>query len=308
MEQVKNLKDVINHFSNQQVCWEYLENMRWNGNPVCPFCNATKPYRLKDGKKFRCSSRFCKKDFNVLTRSVMENTKIPLSTWLAAIYLGTAHKKGISSCQLSRDLGITQKTAWFLLHRIREMVKPTDYKVLDEIVELDETWVGGKMKNKSKKIRKEIREGLRPEGKTPVFGMVKRDGGVILKAVKNADNETLRPIIREHVSPNSVIVTDGATYHEGLENDFKGHVIVNHSQQEYVNGMYHTNTIEGVFSIMKRGIYGIYHQISPKHLQRYCEEFSYRYSSRKITDGERFKNATSNIEGRITYNKLIEKQ
>ncbi|PWU00826.1 MAG: IS1595 family transposase [Bacteroidetes bacterium] len=305
MTQFKNIQELIVRFSDPKACLEYVEQMRWNGNPVCPHCGQNKPYRLKDGKTFRCKSKTCKKDFTVTTKTIFENSKIALSKWLIALYICTNHKKGISSCQLARDIGTTQKTAWFMLHRLREMVRPKAIPELSEIVEIDTTWVGGKEKNKSKKKRAQLESGERTPKKAPVFGMVERNGNSVLISVPDEQSETLRPLINAVVDKDSIIVSDAATVHYGLENEYKEHVIINHSNDEYAKGIYNTNTIEGAFSQLKRGIYGIYHQVSVKHLQAYCHEFAYRYNTRKIKDSERFELSMRNTEGRIKYKTLI---
>ena len=153
MAQLRNLKELMTNLSNEDVCRSFLEEMRWHGNPVCPHCGASKPYRLKDGKNFRCKNKECKKDFSVTVKTIFENSKIPLSKWVAAIYLLSAHKKGISSHQLARDLGLTQKSAWFVLHRVRYLLGIPEPEPLDNIVEVDETYVGGKFENMNWKKR-----------------------------------------------------------------------------------------------------------------------------------------------------------
>lgn len=305
--QFKNLKELMTRFSDDDVCRAYLEEQRWKGKPTCPHCGATRPYKLKDGKAYRCSSRFCKKDFSVTVGTMFENTKTPLSTWFAAIYLNMSHKKGISSCQLARDLGITQRTAWFLLHRIREMVKPKAEPVLTEHVMIDETYCGGKEKNKSKFKRLQLVNGERQVEKTPVFGLVQKGGLGVLRVVADAKGETLRPIINELIDKDATVVTDGATVHSSLEKEYKAHVIINHAAGEYARDGFTTNHIESVFALLKRTVYGTYHQVSPKHLQRYCTEVSHRYNTRKELDCIRFTGVLQNPNGRLTYAQLIGK-
>jgi transposase-like protein len=301
----KNLKDIMVKLADETVCRAYVENMRWGGNPVCPHCGESKPYRLKDGKNFRCRARTCRKDFSVTVGTIFENSKIPLSTWIAAIYLCTSSKKGVSSLQLHRQLGITQKSAWFMWHRIREMLAPKETAQLSDIVEVDETYVGGKWSNMHSKKRKALKESGK-DNKSGVMGLVQRDGKLCLKPI--GENDAFKDFVHKYVKPDAIVVTDAHLSYRGLEDTHKGHMIVNHSEGEYKVDIYHTNTIEGFFSILKRGIYGIYHQVSPKHLDRYCSEFSYRYNSRKLKDKDRFINVLSNPEGRLKYKQLIQRQ
>jgi transposase-like protein len=305
MQHFKNLKELISYFSDEKTCLDYLELQLWNGTPVCPHCGSERVYRLTDGKQFKCGNKkTCDKKFNVLTKTMYENTKLPLSVWFGAVYILTAHKKGISSYQLARDLGVTQKTAWFVLYRVREMVKVSNDITLDDCVQADETYVKGKAKNRHKSKRKLIAEGKLPESAGIVFGLVNERA--VMKVVPNAQKPTLEAVINK-VVPNkgTVMVTDGFTAYAGLEDIYKGHIIINHAQDEYKVGQYHTNTVEGLFSILKRGIYGIYHHVSAKHLQRYCEEFAHRYNSRKIKDADRFTLTIQQSRGRLKYADLI---
>lgn len=305
MQHFKNLKELITYFSDEKTCLEYLEQQLWDGKPVCPHCGSSRVYRLANGKQFKCGNKkTCDQKFTVLVGTIYENTKIPLATWFAAIYLLTAHKKGISSCQLARDLGVTQKTAWFINHRIREMVKISNVITLTDTVQIDETYVKGKAKNRTKKKRKMIADGIISDQPAIVFGMV--SDKAVMRVVPNAERDSLNPIINEVVQDTqAVIVTDGWTSYTGLDEQYKGHIIVNHAQGEYKVAGYHTNTVEGLWSLLKRGIYGIYHQVSPKHLQRYCEEFAHRYNSRDIKDSERFVRTVQQSKGRLKYADLI---
>ena len=171
----KNLKELMLKLSDEKVCRQYMEDMRWGGEPFCPHCNATKPYKLKDGKTYRCKEKTCKKDFTVTVGTVFENSKVALSTWIAAMYLITAHKKGISSLQLGRDLGITQKTAWFINHRIRHIMGEPYEQPLANVVEVDETYCGGKFANMNRGRRKKLQESGK-DNKTGVMGLLERDG------------------------------------------------------------------------------------------------------------------------------------
>jgi transposase-like protein len=303
MLEFKNLKDLMTKLSDEKVAREYVEEMRWGGNPVCPHCGAFKPYKLKDGKTYRCKEKTCKRDFTVLVGSIFENSKIPLSTWMAALYILTGHKKGISSLQLSRDLGVTQKTAWFMTHRIRLIMGEPETETLDSMVEVDETYVGGKFANMNRGKRKEMQKWGR-DNKVAVMGMVQRDGKAKLTVI---GANTFKDVVRENVDNSAVVITDTHLAYVGLAQEYTAHLTVNHSQSQYRDGLAYTNTVEGFFSSLKRSIYGIYHSVSPKHLERYCKETSYRYNTRKISDKERFNLTLQNVEGRLKYKNLIQK-
>lgn len=223
---------------------------------------------------------------------------------MGAMFLVTAHKKGISSLQLARDMGITQKTAWFVLHRIRHMVGDPAPAPLDNIVEIDETYVGGKLPLMNRKRRKKWQD-LNIDNKTAVMGFLERDGKARLTII---NGDTFKDKVRENVKPDAVIMTDTHLSYQGLAFEYAGHGTVNHPQGQYRDGIAYTNGVEGFFSCLKRSIIGCYHQVSPKHLQAYCEETSYRYNTRKTTDKERFINTLQLTEGRrLTYNNLIKK-
>jgi transposase-like protein len=249
MQHFKNLKELMSYFSDEKTCLDYLEMQLWNGTPVCPHCGSEKVYRLANGKQFKCGNKkTCDRKFNVLVGTIYENTKIPLSTWFAAIYLLTAHKKGISSCQLARDLGVTQKTAWFLLHRIRLIIGDPNPEPLEFLVEADETYVGGKFENMNKTKRKKWQDSGR-DNKTAVMGIVQREGKAKLKVI---GNDTFKDVIRENVDTSAVLVTDSHKSYVGLNEEYAGHESVNHSQGEYKRDIFYTNTVEGFFSILKR--------------------------------------------------------
>ncbi len=305
MQQFKSLPDLLNHFQDEKTCRDYLVQQRWNGKPVCVHCgNMDKIYVIENGKRFKCSA--CKQKFSVTVGTVFEHIRIPLYKAFAAIYLATAHKKGISSCQLARDLGITQKSAWFVLHRIREMLQDKQPDILKGTVELDESFVGGKNKNRHANKKVPESQGRSTKDKTPVFGLIERGGKLITQVVPDTKAKTLKPIVAELVQKGAIVVTDEWGAYNGLNKDFS-HEVVKHNQGEYVVGTSHTNTIEGFWSLFKRGIYGIYHHASPQHLHRYCNEFSYRYNTRGINDRERFSHSLTKLDGKLTYKQLIAK-
>src|ERR1700749_3597781 len=242
-----NLTECIDYFKDEATCVAYLEQQRWGGTPACPFCGVVDPYRTNRG--FKCRDKQCGKKFTVKVGTVYENSKIPLRTWLTAYYLCLSSKKGISSLQASRQLGITQKTAWFLLHRIREMLKDKAPQMLRENVQIDETYVGGSAKNKHKsKLAKLKREqegkGLqgRSDTKTPVFGIAETGGKVIVKVTDWVTKRKAQELIEKHVSEGSTMVTDGYAMYAflGKDDQFK-HVMVDHKAGQYVNSGFHTN-------------------------------------------------------------------
>ena len=299
MKAFKSILEFQKHFNTDDKCRSFLEQQRWGGTPACPFCASTNATRIKGGKRFQCNEKECRKQFSVTVGTIAENTKIPLTKWFLAMYILSNHSKGISSLQLALWLNVTQKTAWYLNHRIREMLKDKAPVLLNGIVEVDETYVGGKISNRHVSKRKE-----NTDNKTMVFGAVEREGQVITKIVPNTKAEILVGAVKSNIEKGSIMVSDENASYAGLKKDYS-HVRVNHSKQEYVRGAAHTNTIEGFWSLLKRQINGIHHSVSPKHLQRYCNEAAYRYNNKNETQDIRFAQALANCEGKLTYNTLI---
>jgi transposase-like protein len=304
----KNLKDLFKKFPDEKTCVEYLIQQRWNGNIECPFCGATKVYTIEGGKRFKCADKFCNKKFSATVGTIYENNKVGLQTFFAALYLISSSKKGISSLQLSRQLGITQKSAWFVLHRIREMLKNKSTEVLSGTIEVDETYVGGKNFNRHKNKKHT------GDTKIPVVGILDREKGVRTFAVPDTNFDRVRALIANNMDTKAELITDKHSNYLGLKNmGYNNHTIIKKNRHNYITDNYitdsyfHTNNIEGYWSLLKRGIIGIYHQVSPKHLQRYCDEFAARYNTRKIADNERFELSVKNSEGRLKYNELIGK-
>jgi transposase-like protein len=303
LPEFKSIFDLIKAFPTEQSCIDHLERLRWNGNVVSPFDENSKVYKCA-GNKYKCKSTG--KYFNVRTNTIFDNTKIPLQKWFLALYVFSSHKKGISSHQLAKDISVTQKSAWFLLHRLRYAFDHPNFKAtVGNIVEIDECGIGGQSyyKHSNKKVKNE--EGATISGKTSVIGLRERGGNVKAMVVTDRSKETLLPIIYESVEPDSVLMTDEYPGYKDLANDFE-HYTVNHTAKEFVNQMAHTNGIENFWSHLKRGIDGIYHQISKEHLQSYIDEFTLRFNTRKFGTQNRFDFVLSAVAGkRLTYKKLI---
>jgi len=278
-----SLIDLVTTFTDEQSCIDHLTQLRWNGDIVSPFDASSKVYVCK-GNKYKCKNTG--KYFNVKTGTMFDNTKIKLQKWFMAIYLITSHKKGISSLQLSRDIKITQKSAWFMLQRIRACfgIDNNDDKLTGE-VEIDETYVGGKNKNRHESKKVKNSQGRSPKDKTPVVGMVQQEGKLIAKKVIDVKEGTITEIVAKNIDLNAKVYTDEYRGYNAVRRIYD-HQQVKHSAKEYVNGRVHTNTIEGFWSLLKRGIVGIYHFTSEKHLQRSVDEFVFRYNSRDLDEGQ----------------------
>lgn len=293
-----NLTDPI--FHNEEAAQAHIEASRWGGEPFCAHCGSTDVTRMAGKTQagmFQCND--CRDKFTVRTGSVMERSHVPLHKWLLATHLLASSKKGISAAQIARNIGVTYKTAWFLCHRIRAAMEgatgndPLGGK--DKVVEADETYVGGKAKNRAKR---------RPAPKKAVFALVERDGHVRSFHVANVNAKDLRALIVTNVDRSSHLMTDEAHVYTRVGREFNGHSVVNHSAKQYVTtgGFKHSNTAENFFSIFKRGVIGTYHHISEAHLGRYTAEFDFRYNTREMTDGERAAIALKGAIGkRLTY-------
>lgn len=308
-------------FTNEEAAREALEAVRWPNGPVCPHCGAVdRQARVEGVKKSHRPGlvycNHCKSTYTATVGTVFERSKIPLSKWWLACHLMSSSKKGISAHQLHRMLGITYKSAWFMAHRVREAMKqlnPTPFGGEGNVVEADETYVGGRDKNKHKHKRQHRRG--RPSGvddKQAVYSLVERGGSVRSFHIGKVTGDGLRQILAAQVKPETSLMTDEASTSMWVGREYPKHQTVNHAAGEYVRGEASTNTVEGFFSIFKRGVMGTYHHVSAQHLARYLAEFDFRYSNRSaigVEDIERAKRLVKGIEGkRLTYRRTNEER
>lgn len=306
MLQFKNIEQLKSTLKTQADCLRYYESIRFEEGYFCPHCRQEKHYKLKKEFSYRCANAECRKTFNVLTKTIFENTKIPLTTWFTTLFLASTLKKGISSLGLSELLGIRQATCWFMLHRIREGFREKAPKILEGEVEADGHFVGGEDKWKHQNKKKKDGRGRRKEDKVPLLGIVKRGGEAIISIIPSETQEHVQPIINERVAAESIIHTDEKLAYHGLYQNYD-HATTNHFKKEYVNGRSHTGTVDGLWSHLGRMIYGTYHQVSKKHLSRYCDELTFRYNSRQLSSSMRFDEALRQSSSRLTYSALIQK-
>jgi transposase-like protein len=297
-----SILDLIKVFPTEQSCIDHLTYLRWSEEIVSPFDITSQVYICKDNK-YKC--RNTGKYFNVRTGSIFEGTKIPLQQWFLAIYLFTNHKKGISSYQLAEDLKITQKTAWFMLSRIRYAMEHEEFfkSLSEDSIEIDETFVGGKNKNRHKDKKVKNSQGRSFKDKTPVLGIL-QSGNIKTTVIADTKAETIQPIIYKTIETGANINTDEWWAYKGLNNDYN-HNIVDHGKGQYVNGDITTNRIENAWSHFKRTIFGTYHFVSRKHLQKYCNEFDFRFNTKYENVEYRFNSFLLNVNNkRLTYNNL----
>lgn len=297
----KSLTDLLHALPDERSCLAYLEWIMWRGNVISPFDPQSKVYKCKNGN-YRCKNTG--KYFNARTNTLFYRSSVPLRKWFIAIWLFMTHRKGLSSVQLSKDIGVTQKTAWLMLHRIRHCFGEQDKGlILDGTVQIDETFVGGKNKNRHKDKKVKHCTGRSFKDKVPVFGMLQSGGKVIAKVVRDTKAKTLRAEIDKSIKKGSTIYSDEWSYGD-LSRSYR-HYFVNHGWGIYGIGAVTTNSIEGFWSILKRGIIGVYHNVSKKHLQKYLNEFTFRYNQRMLSLQELFQKAVYCLNQRVTYNDIV---
>lgn len=287
-------------FPDEQSAIDHFTAIRWAGGAYCPLCGSTKVYHFSDKRTHKCGD--CRKRFSIKVGTIFHDSKIELRKWMLAVWMLTSHKKGIASTTLARDLGVTQKTAWFMLQRLRYAARTQSFNApLAGEVEIDETYVGGKAANRHKGDPK---NGPGTSGKTAVVGAISRGGKAVATVIDRTDTATLDAFAHAVVAPEATVSTDEHSGYRHLSRTFN-HGIVRHSGGQYVSGQFHTNSIEGFWSLLKRQIIGIHHHVTPKHLNRYVGEVTWRFNLRDMGEGARVNELLASANGRLTYKALI---
>lgn len=310
----KTINEFNDHFKDEKTCYEFFEQERWDGKPVCPHCGHERYYkviargRFTDIPSYRCADRACGLPFTVRTKSIFEGSKVEFRKWLQAVYEISTCKNGISSIELAARIGTSQKTAWHINHRLRGMLEETETTLIDNVTSVDETALGGKNRNKHADKKVPNSQGRSAKGKTIVFGARSITGEVRTKVVPNVDAATLIPIIEKWIEKGSIMVSDDFQSYKSLKQNYF-HIVVNHSNGEYVSGAFTTNGLENFWSLFKRGISGTHHSISAQHCQKYANEFADRYNKKDLTNLEKFRLLIKRADKeRQTYKELTGSQ
>ena len=303
IQQPKTLQEAILSFADPDFCLEYVVSRRWPNGVVCPACGRTDVRFLKNQRRWECKAKHAKKQFSAKSGTVFEDSPLGLDKWLVAMWLVANCKNGVSSYEIARSLGITQKTAWFMDHRIRLALQAGSLDMLTGEVEVDETFIGGESRNMHASKRQRRITGTGGKDKVAVMGILERGGEVRTAIVPSRRKKVLQGEVRRHVKAGAALYTDALLSYEGLSGEY-AHQVIDHAV-EYVNGRVHTNGLENFWSLLKRGIGGTYVSIEPFHLFRYLDEQAFRYNNREVADGERFNMALQGVIGRrFTYKQL----
>lgn len=299
-----SLVEAVRYYSDLDLCEQKMSLMKWDeGKAVCPKCGGNHIGRIASRRMYQCKNKECRKQFSVKVGTIFEDSPLGLDKWFVAVWCIANAKNGISSCELARALDVTQKSAWFMLHRIREAMKTGTFQKMNGEVEVDETFVGGKAKNMHKAKRDKVIDGRGPVNKTIVQGILKRGGEVRTMVVKNTEGPTLRGNVLRNVDRSTTVYTDAAPAYIDLNRSLV-HQSVDHVI-EYVKGRVHTNGIENFWSLLKRALKGTYTKCAPFHLHRYCDEEAWRYNNRRVADGARFEGLLKMVVGRrLTWREL----
>ncbi len=308
MDTLKTLQEAIVYFSNQDNCIAYLSAKRWkDGVVVCPHCEAAGAKFMPSRRVWQCKTRHPKSQFSIKVGTIYEDSAIGLDKWLTATWMVVNCKNGISSYEIARNIGVTQKTAWFMLHRIRLSMQDEDCNLMTGQVEVDETFIGGKARNMHLSKRKVAITGTGGSGKVIVMGLLERGGKVKAGVIADRSAMNLQMNVLDRVAAGAEVITDELPSYRGLDGAYV-HNVINHAEQ-YVRGHIHTNGLENFWSLLKRGLNGTYVSVRPFHLFRYIDEQAFRYNNRKdIGDSGRFALAVTQVQGkRLTYSQLTGK-
>ena len=299
----KTLLEAVTHFADYENCHNFMVSLRWPAGVRCPTCGTDRVSWLANQRRWKCPEKHSQRQFSLKTGTIFEDSPLPLSKWLPAVWLIVNCKNGVSSYEIHRAIGVTQKTAWFMGHRIRAALHAGSFTKLTGEVEVDETFIGGKARNMHLAQRKRRISGRGPTDKTAVLGMLERGGKVATMVVPNRTKKTLQPAVKKYVAAGSALFSDELKSYEGLDAIY-AHKVINHAVQ-YVDGNVHTNGMENFWSLLKRALGGTYVSVEPFHLFRYLDEQAYRFNERHGKDIDRFKRAMSRVVGkRLTYAKL----
>ena len=311
MKEPKSLQEAIIYFSNPDNCIDYLAVRRWPNGVICPTCGCDKISFSYKRRTWTCAKHHVKREFSIKVGSLCEDSAIGLDKWMTATWMLTSCKNGMSSCELARAVKVSQKTAWFMMHRVRLALQDETFGKLNGEVEVDETFIGGKARNMHVDKRERRITGTGGKDKTIVFGALERGGKVRTMVVGDRKRATLQTCVKEHVEAGSALYSDALKSYDGLAQEY-AHQVIDHAEK-YVDGKIHTNGMDNFWSLLKRGIAGTYVSVEPFHLFRYLDEQMFRYNNRatkenKVTDADRFSKIVSNIVGkRLTFAELTGK-